>query len=150
MKLQKHQRGIAMVETVITLPVILFLVIACAEITNAFMDHNILTKSTRNAVRHLANTAIPGTTGVVDLQANIVAEVQNLLVFGNTAGTGSPILPGLATGNVQVSDLGTNNVQVTVTYPYTGILGNTLPALIFGSDSSLGMNLRATAVMRAL
>ena len=88
MNLRKNQRGIAIVETVVTLPVILFLVILCAEITNAFVDHNTLTKATRNAVRYLAENAIPGTTGVVDLQADTVTETRNLLVYGATAGGG--------------------------------------------------------------
>jgi Flp pilus assembly protein TadG len=150
MKLGNNQCGAAMVETVITLPVILFLVLVGGEITNAFIDHNTLTKATRNAVRHLANNAVPGTGGVVVLDANIISETQNLLVFGNTAGSGTPILPSLGSGDVQVADIGSNNIQVSVTYAYSGILGNTLPAFGFGPDSDLAMNLRATASMRAL
>jgi Flp pilus assembly protein TadG len=150
MNLKKNQRGIAIVETVVTLPVILFLVLLCAEITNAFVDHNTLTKATRNAVRYLAENAIPGTTGVVDLQADTVTATRNLLVYGATAGGGTPILPGLAAGNVQVTDAGNNVVQVSVVYAYSGILGNSLPSLGFGADSNLAINLRATASMRAL
>jgi hypothetical protein len=59
-------------------------------------------------------------------------------------------LSGLNVGSVQVLDIGANNVQVTVTYAYNGILGNTLPAFGFGSDANLGINLQATATMRAL
>lgn len=145
-----RQRGTAIVETIVTAPVLLFLVLVGSEITNAFVDHNTLTKSARNAVRYLAENALAGTTNVVSLDADLVAETRNLLVFGNSAGSGSPILPGLSVGNVQVLDIGTNNVQVTVTYAYNGILGNTLPAFGFGSDGNLAMNLQATAMMRAL
>lgn len=150
MKLEKNQRGIAIVETMVTLPFILFLVILCAEITNAFVDHNTLTKATRNAVRYLAENAIPGTTGVVNLQPDVVTETRNLLVYGKATGGGTPVLPGLAVGNVQVIDSGNNNVQVSVTYAYGGILGNSLPTFGFGANSNLAMNLRATASMRAL
>lgn len=150
MNFSKNQRGIAMVETVITLPVILFLVLVGAEITNAFVDHNTLTKAARNAVRHLANHAIPGTAGVVALEANVISETQNLLVYGNTTGAGTPILPGLAPANVQVANIGNNNVQVSVAYGYNGILGNTLAAFGFGPDSSLAMTLQASGSMRAL
>jgi Flp pilus assembly protein TadG len=150
MKLKKSQRGIAIVETIVTLPVILFLVLLCAEITNAFVDHNTLTKATRNAVRYLAENAAPGTTGVVDLQAATITETRNLLVYGTAAGGGTPILPGLAAGNVQVIDTGNNVVRVSVTYAYSGILGNSLPTFGFGADSNLAINLRATASMRAL
>jgi Flp pilus assembly protein TadG len=145
-----RQRGTAVVETIVATPVLLFLVLIGAEITNAFVDHNTLTKSARHAVRYLAENAVQGTTTVVSLDADLVAETRNLLVFGNTAGAGAPILPGLAVGSVQVLDLGGNNVQVTITYPYNGILGNTLPAFGFGADGDLGFNLQATATMRAL
>ncbi len=137
-------------ETIVAAPVLLFLVLVGAEITNAFIDHNTLTKSARHAVRHLAENALQGTTSVVSLDAGLITETRNLIVFGNTAGTGTPILPGLAVGNVQVLDIGANNVQVTITYPYSGILGNTLPAFGFGGDNNLGINLQATATMRAL
>jgi Flp pilus assembly protein TadG len=147
---RRRQRGTAVVETIVATPVLLFLVLIGAEITNAFVDHNTLTKYARHAVRHVAENALQGTTTVVSLDANLVTEARNLIVFGNTAGTGSPILPGLAVGNVQVVDLGGNNVQVTITYPYTGILGNTLPTFRFGADRNLGFNLQATATMRAL
>jgi Flp pilus assembly protein TadG len=150
MKLRKDQRGIAIVETIVTLPVILFLVLLCAEITNAFVDHNTLNKATRNAVRYLAEHAIPGTTGVVDLQAGTIAETRNLLVYGTASGGGTPILPGLAAGSVQVTDTGNNVVRVSVTYTYSGILGNSLPSFSFGAESNLAINLRATASMRAL
>jgi Flp pilus assembly protein TadG len=146
----RRQRGTAIVETIVAAPVLLFLVLVGGEITNAFVDHNTLTKYARHAARHLAANAVQGTTTVVALSPDLVTETQNLAVFGNVAGTGTPILPGLAPANVQVLDIGGNNVQVTVTYAYNGILGNTLPAFGFGADGNLGMNLQATTTMRAL
>jgi len=147
---KKRQRGTAIVETIVAAPVMLFLVLVGGELTNAFIEQNTLTKSARNAVRHLAENALQGTTTVVAFDAALIAETRNLLVYGNRTGAGSPVLSGLNTGSVQVLDIGANNVQVTVTYAYTGILGNTLPAFGFGSDASLGINLQATATMRAL
>lgn len=147
---RKKQRGTAVMETVVVTPVILFLLLVGAEITNAFIDHNTLTKATRNAIRHLASNAAVGTTGVVALTPDIVTETRNLVVFGNVAGAGTAILPGLAVGNVQVQDIGGNNIQVSASYAYSGILGNSLPAFGLGSDVNLGMTLRASSSMRAL
>jgi hypothetical protein len=48
-----------------------------------------------------------------------------------------------------VSDNG-DNIQVTVNYPYNGILGSVLPAFGFGSDIALLFNMNATVTMRAL
>ena len=131
-------------------PVLLFLLLIAAEITNAFVDHNTLTKAARDGARYLAGTALLGTTGVVDLSTQEVLRTRNLVVYGNAAGTGSPLLPGLAIGSVLVQDAGNSNIRVTVTYAYTGILGNTLPAFGFGNDPDIGMNLSATVTMRAL
>ena len=146
----RKQRGIAIVEAAVVSPVILFLLLIAAEITNAFVDHNTLTKAARDGARYIAGTALLGTTGVVNLSTQEVQRTRNLVVYGNSAGTGSPLLPGLAIANVQVQNAGNGNIQVTVTYAYTGLLGNTLPAFGFGGDPDLGMNLSATVTMRAL
>lgn len=149
-RLKLRQRGAALVETVVISPLLLFLIVLTAEVTNAFVDHNTLTKSARNAARYLASNAALGTTGTVVLTATVVGETRNLVVYGNTAGAGASILPGLAPGNVQVLDIGNDRVQVTATYAYTGLLGGTLPAFGYGGDPGLAMNLQATVTMRAL
>ena len=149
-KTRKSQAGIAIVETVIVSPLLLFLLLLGAEVTNAWIEHNTLTKAARIAVRHLASEALNGTTGVVYLAPGLVAETRNLVVFGNAAGTGSPVLQGLTVANVQVLDLGATNIQVNVSYAYTGILGDTLPNFGIGADSNLALNLRASVSMRAL
>jgi Flp pilus assembly protein TadG len=145
-----RQRGVAVVETVIITPLLLFLILLTAEVTHAFVDHNTLSKSARNGARYLASSAALGTTGVIVLTAQKVNATRNLVVFGNAAGTGSPILPGLTTGNVQVIDIGNKRIQVTATYPYTGILGDVLPTFGFGADIDLAFDLQATVSMRAL
>lgn len=145
-----QQRGAALVETLVIAPIILLLIVGTAEVTNAFVEHNTLTKATRNAARYLSSHAVLGTTGIVQLSADTVAETQRLAVFGNLSGSGSPVLPGLSVINIQVLDLGNNNVQVSATYPYTGLLGGSLPSFGFGDGGNLNVNLRATVTMRAL
>ena len=145
-----QQQGAALVETVVISPLLLFLVLLTAEVTNAYVDHNTLTKYSRNAARYLSANALAGTTGTIQLDPQLITETRNLAVFGNTAGAGSPILPGLAPGNVQVTDLGNDHIRVTTTYAYTGLLGGSLPNFGFGPDSSLAFNLQATVVMRGL
>ncbi len=142
--------GIALVETVIVAPLLLFLILVAAELTNAFVDHNTLTKAVRNGSRHLASHALLGTTGTVEISPDLVTETRNLVVYGNVVGAGAPILPGLAANDVQVIPVGTNNVQVTASYPYSGLLGDSLPSFGFGDEIDLGMTLQATVTMRAL
>ena len=146
----KNQRGAAMVETVIVAPLMLFLVLLTAEVTNAFVDHNTLSKATRNGARYLAANAALGTTGIVVLRPEVLTAARNLVVYGNVAGSGNAVLDGLTTANVQILDLGGNNVQLTASYAYSGLLGGTLPSFGYGSDTGLAMNLQATVSMRAL
>ena len=148
-KTQHRQRGAILAETAVVLPLVIFLVVLTAEVTNAFVDHNTLTKAVRNGARHVASNAILGTTGVVLLQPQLVAEAQNLVVYGNVSGGGTAIISGLAIGDVQVQDLGGDNIAVIASHSYTGILGPILPSFGFGADSSLTHTLSATVTMRA-
>ena len=145
-----RQRGAILAETVIALPIMIFLVVLTAEITNAFVDQNTLTQAVRGGARHVASNAILGTTGVVTLQSQLITEAQNLVVFGNISGTPPAIIPGLTVGDVQVLDLGANNIAVTAAHTYTGILGPSMPSFGYGADSSLLQTLSATVTMRAL
>lgn len=149
-RMKYRQRGAAVVETIVITPLLLFLILVTAEVTSAFVDHNTLAKSTRNAARYLASNAAPGTTGTVVLTPVAIIKTRNLLVYGNESGIGTSILPGLVPGNVQVVDIGNNRVEVSATYAYTGLLGGTLPSLGLGPDLSMSMNLQASMTVRAL
>lgn len=149
-KTQYRQRGAILAEAAVTMPLLTFLVLATAEVTNAYVDHNTLTKAVRNGARHVASKAVLGTTGVVLLQPQLVTEAKNLVVYGNVSGTGSPLITGLATNDVLVLDVGDDNIAVTATFDYSGILGSVLPGFSFGGDTSLLGTLSATVTMKAL
>lgn len=149
-KMKHRQCGAVLAEAAVVMPLLMFLMLAAAEVTSAFVDHNTLTKAVRSGARHVASHAILGTTGVVVLQPQLVTETRNLVVYGNVSGTGAPLIPGLATVDVLVLDVGDDNIAVTATYAYSGILGTVLPGLGFGADLSLFQTLSATVTMRAL
>jgi Flp pilus assembly protein TadG len=144
-----RQRGTALVETTVCLPVLLLLMLVGGELTNAFIQHNTLTKSVRDGARYAAGTAINGAK-VLDLSPTIVSQTKNLVVYGNNIGTGSPVLPNFTVSAVTVTNLGGNNIEVRAQYAYTGVVGSALPAFGFGSNPSLAMNLQASVRMRAL
>lgn len=144
-----YQRGLALVETAITLPFLFFVMLAATEITNAFVEHTTLTKAVRDGARYVAEEAIDGTL-TVNVTDALKNETRNLVVFGNTAGTGAPLINDLTVNDVSVNSVGGDNVEVSVSYAYTGILGTVLPGFGYGSDLSLLFNLGATVTMRAL
>lgn len=148
---KKRQRGVAAVEFTIALPLLLTLFLAVVELGRAFLQYNTLSHAVRNGARALAEVAEEGTTGIVVLKAADITVAQNLVVYGNAAGSGAPLLPGLGTGNVTVRDAGSNNIAVSVTYTYQPIIAPGPPDLIQGGTFFSGVfNLRAEAIMKAL
>ena len=145
-----RSKGVAIVEFIIVLPICLILIMATAEFGRAFLQYNTLTKSVRDGVRYVASNALVGSTGVVTINGTVQAQTQNLVVYGNTAGTGSAILPGLTTGAVTVASPGASNVSVSVAYPY-GSIFVFVPGFFYGGNTATnGFSLQAAVTMRAL
>lgn len=147
----RSQRGIASVEFAITLPLLLLLLLATAEIGRMLSQYDTLTKTVRDGARYLAANALAGSTSTVQITSTVQTQTQNLVVTGNINGTGTPVLPGLATGNVTVSDAGNGYVSVSASYTYQPMLGALRTfGLTSGSSIALAIPLNTTVVMRAL
>jgi Flp pilus assembly protein TadG len=147
----RHSRGVATIEAVITLPLLLLLMLATVELGRAFVQYTTLANSVRNAARHVAGKALLGTTQTVFITPALLAEARNLAVYGNEAGDGSPKLPGFSTGQVAVSDAGGSNVLVSVVYPYQPMFGAQLPRFGVGNGPiSIAFDMRIDVTMRAL
>jgi Flp pilus assembly protein TadG len=147
----RASRGIATVEFAICAPVLFLLMLATAEFGRVLFQYNTLTKAVRDGARYAAiNASIDaGGTRVVNITPEIRDRTRNLVVMGNIAGTGTPLLPGLTVDNVTVSNAGNGFVSIAVTtYEYTPMLGPTLPTLGLGDPINLRVPLRATVVMR--
>lgn len=109
----RHQRGVALVEFALILPTLLILMFIVTELGRAVMQYNAVAKSVRDAARYLS-IQLPGTK---------MAEARNLVVYGNTAGTGAPLVPGLSAGLVPDptwQSAGAAPVITTVTVQVTG------------------------------
>ncbi len=144
------QRAAVLVEMALVTPILLAMMLATAELTRAFIDHNTLTKAVRNGARYVAANAYQGTTGVIAIGATLTSETQNLVVYGNTAGTGVPVLSGLTPANITVTDVGANNIRVSAAYTISGMLGPVMRSFSGGPDINMVHNLEATVTMRAL
>jgi len=86
-------RGAAAVELGILMVPILILTFGVTEYGRAIYTYNAIDKATRDAARHMTSP-----------NPNRVNEAINLAVYGNIAGTGNPLAPGLAAGNVAICD----------------------------------------------
>ena len=131
-----RQRGTAIIEFALVLPLLVLMSILVVEIGRAMYQYNALAKSVRDAARYLS-MQLPNTQ---------VAEAKNLVVFGNPGGTGTPLLPGL---NIAAhvpdptwQDAGADPVIHTVTIQvsnysfqsmFTNVFGVNFPALQFSA-----------------
>jgi Flp pilus assembly protein TadG len=123
--MSKPQEGVALVEFALILPFLLLLSITAAEFGRAIWQYNTLTKSARDAVRYLS-IQTPGTK---------ITEARNLMVYGNTAGTGTPLALGLSTSHVPDptwQTAGANPVINTVTVRIQGYTFNSMFTTVFG------------------
>lgn len=138
------QQGSSTVEFAIVLPLLLLLVVMVSEFGIMYYRLNAVTKSVQIAARYLSDN---DTTPPPD-----VTTAKNLAVYGNSLGTGTPIVPSFAIANLTVTNPDALHVQVVATYNSSLILGNSLNALMLlatgGSAATNFMTLHASSVMR--
>ncbi|MEA3411729.1 MAG: TadE family protein [Pseudomonadota bacterium] len=151
-----RQRGLAMVEMAITLPLLLFLLVGTTELGRAFYQYTALTKAVRDGARYAAE-AVVDNTGKIDLAlatengSSITQNVQSLVVYGTTAGGAPPLLPGLVPGNVVLSAVDAVHVRVVANYTFQSMFGGTIPSFgVGGGDLQSPVTLTASATMRGL
>lgn len=90
--MKNKQNGVALVEFALVLPLLLLLTFITTEFGRALYQYNILTKSVRDAARYLS-TQTPGDTTKYSI-------AKNLVVYGNPAGSGTPLAIGLSIAQV--------------------------------------------------
>ncbi|MDE2605391.1 MAG: pilus assembly protein [Burkholderiales bacterium] len=125
MKRKSLQRGTAAVEFALILPLLLVLTLMVTELGRALMQYDTLTKSVRDAARYLS----------VQTPHTHQAQAQNLVVYGNTAGTGTPLVPGLSLANVPAptwQPAGSVPAITTVTVQVTGFTFQPMIQSVFG------------------
>lgn len=147
----RTQAGVAMVEFAIILPLLLLLLFAIGEFGRMLFQYNSLLQASRDAGRFVAGQAWNSTLGQVDLNGDLQSRTKNLAVYGVPVAQmdSQPLVPGLSTDQVTVSAVGTEHVEVSISYSFSPLFGSGIPALI-GSDTRLDFPLVATTVMRAL
>jgi len=96
-RLFKNERGTQLVELALVIPIFLLLFAATAEFGRYFYEYTTLAKASRAGARYLATAAVKTAEDTI---------AKNIVVYGNAAGSGSPILPGLTTANVVITRQG--------------------------------------------
>lgn len=146
-RFRRDERGVQLLELAIVLPILLLLFGAVAEFGRYFYEYTTVAKGARVGARYLASKAVNSTT-------NWQSNAKNIVVYGNINGTGSPILPGLTTGNVTVQyQGGTPGVPDMVTvniigYKHQPVID--LGKLLKKPSLSLKVDVKPSVTMRYL
>jgi Flp pilus assembly protein TadG len=152
--LARNEQGIQLVELAIVLPILLILFAATAEFGRYFYEYTTLAKAARIGTRYMV------TAKANCFEAN---QAKKLVVYGNTAATGSPLIEGLTMDKVIVSandsvvdicdSASTPGVPKTVTVRITGFTHKSvfgLGALMNNSTFSLNIDVKPSVTMRYL
>ena len=116
-RFRRDEQGVQLVEIAIVVPALLLLFAAVGEFGRYFYEYTTMAKAARVGARFMSAKSIDST------QTDWVAATKKLVVYGNTAGTGTPVLPGLTIDNVDVKFAGGtynagNGVPTTVTISF--------------------------------
>ena len=95
MRFRRDERGVQLAEIAIVLPIMLMMFGAVAEFGRYFHEYSTAAKAARLGARYMCSRTLDNQ----DL-------AKRLVVYGNTAGTGNPVLPGMTTANVDITYTG--------------------------------------------
>ena len=146
-RFRSDERGVQLVEAALVIPIMLLLFGAVAEFGRYFYEYTTAAKAARVGARFLASKSVNSGT-------NYELQAKNLVVFGNITGTGSPVLPGMTTANVDVQYVGGTSgipelVQVNIIgYQHQSIVN--LGALLKNTALSTNVDVKPSVTMRYL
>lgn len=140
--------GLQLVELAIALPVMIVLFAGVAEFGRYFQTYTTLAKGSRVAARFLATARANGLDD---------AAAKNLVVYGNLAGTGNPIVDGLTVDNVSITRRNgagavTTGFPSTVTIQITNFKHTPVFDLgkLMNTSLSLNVDVKPSVTMRYL
>lgn len=96
LRFRRDERGVQLAELAIVIPIMLMMFAGVAEFGRYFYEYSTGAKAARLGARFICSKSLDSAT------TNWEAKAKNLVVYGNTDGTGSPILSGLSTNNVDI------------------------------------------------
>lgn len=136
----KKQRGLAAVEMIISIPVLLLVMMAITEFGNAFIRYNTLNKMAQNGVRY-ATTNISGSASYDQIAD--VSEIKNIVIYGHSSvgEESTPMVEGVSTSDVAVSH-SNGYVTITISHEYIPMM------TAFDTDFNFTVPLNSSAMMR--
>jgi Flp pilus assembly protein TadG len=141
MKLLKNERGQALLETAITMPLILIVSVAIFEFGRAYQTWEVLT----NAAREGARVAVLPGTSVSDVQSRVVS----YMTTGQLAHPDTATIDVDKNRTISIGATTASASQVTVNYPFEFIVLQPVARLVVsGSTMGAPITMSVSAEMR--
>lgn len=141
MRRLKNERGAALLETAVVLPIVLLVSVSIFEFGRAYQVFQIMTNAAREGARI---AVLPSAT-----DADVVNRVQTYLVEGQIANAGTATVTINHAVTVSIGGGNAPATQVTVSYPFSFIVLNPVARLVV-PNSTLGsaFPMTTSALMR--
>lgn len=142
MKKMLNQKGLAIIEFILALPVLLMLTVLVIDVSRAFIQYTEVNKALQNGARY----AVVDTYGTLDFEG--IAEesdIKNVVIYGTPSGVGTPVIDYIEAADIIVTQPTDTNKVVTIsaTYNYEPVF-STLPF----TGTSLAFSIGSSASMR--
>ena len=139
--LHTRERGSAMVEAAITIPLLLVLMVGIFEVGRAYQTWQVLTNAAREGARM---SVTPGSS-----QSNTTALIRQYMANGQLTKSATAAVNVNKTSSIDVNGTPVSASLVTVDYPFTFIMLQPVVRLVVPGTTVGGpITMRATAVMR--
>jgi Flp pilus assembly protein TadG len=141
MRTDSRERGSAMVETAIVLPIILVLMVGIFEVGRAYETWQVLTNAAREGARMAVTPSgsVPTTTALI----------REYMAAGQLTKSASAVVVVNKTASITVNGNPVSASAVTVDYPFEFIMLQPVVRLVAPSATVGGpLTMRATSIMR--
>ncbi|WP_085058122.1 MULTISPECIES: TadE/TadG family type IV pilus assembly protein [Vibrio] len=134
----RTQKGLAAVEMLVAVPVLMMVLMSITEFGNAFIQYATLNKMAQSGIRY----ATAGVTGTATYdQIADVDEIKNMVVYGHTGSGSTSLMSGISASDVSVNH-SSGYVTITINHTYTPLISG------FSSSINFSVPLNASATMR--
>jgi Flp pilus assembly protein TadG len=141
MKTDSRERGSAMVETAIAIPILLVLMVGIFEVGRAYETWQVLTNAAREGARM---SVTPGSS-----QSNTTALIRQYMANGQLTKSATAAVVVNTGASIDVNGTPVSASAVTVDYPFEFIMLQPVVRLVApGATVGGPITMRATAIMR--
>jgi Flp pilus assembly protein TadG len=141
MQTLRRDRGNALIETAMTVPLLLLMMVGIFEVGRAYQTWQVLTNAAREGARMsvIPNTTVP----------TVRAMVRNYMTNGQLSKAMTAVVDINQTSTLTVNGVAVSASLVTVDYPFSFMILQPVARLVVpGTNTGQAISMRATAVMR--